>query len=94
MMVPSVGYHLLLSGFLLPGEKQDSLADLNLTHQSQSSAVSSGRMRILSVMQLDHNALMQKLLMLYVVDDEVSYTCLYHLKPEVVHYVPYLKTDS
>ena len=94
MMVPSVGYHLLLSGFLLPGEKQDSLADLNLTHQSQSSVVRSERMRILSVMWLDHNVVMQKLLMLYVVDGEVSYTILYHLKPGVVHRIFYLKTDS
>ena len=94
MMVPSVGYHLLLSGFLLPVEKQVSLADLDLTHQSQSSAVSSERMRILSVMWLDHNVMMQKLLLLYVVDGEVSYTCLYHLKPGVVHSIFYLKTES
>ena len=83
-MVPSAGYHLLLCGFLLPGEKQDSLADLNLTRQSQSSVVSSERMRILSVMWLDHNVVMQMLLMLYVVDGEVSYTCIYHQKPVVV----------
>lgn len=94
MRVPSVGYHLLLCGFLLPGEERDSLADLNLTRQSQSSAVSSERMRILSVMWLDHNVVMQMLLMLYAVDGEVSYTCIYHLRSGVVHCIFYLNTDN
>lgn len=59
MMVPSVGYHLLLCGLLLPGEKRDSLAELNPTRQSQSSAVSSEKMKTPAVMWPDHNVVMQ-----------------------------------
>ena len=51
-------------------------------------------MRILSVMGLDHNVVMQLLLMLNVVDGEVSYKCVYHLRSEVVHCIFYLKTDN